>query len=336
MLVLVTEGVEADHWRRVASGSTNRKGAYSFQVKAPARAGDYRFAVRAPAFRPNGKKSKQLRPIFGRIRIVTVAASGPPPGARSDWATLIAGSYHTCGVKTDGTAWCWGDNGDGELGDGTTTSSAVPVQVAGGSADWATLTAGSHHTCGVKTDHTAWCWGDSGYGQLGNGTTTYSTVPVQVAGGSADWATLTTGEDHTCGLKTNGTAWCWGNNKIRGLGSGTWNSSAVPVQAAGGSADWATLTAGYTHTCGLKTDHTAWCWGQNRFDQLGIGTPHSTAAPVQVAGGSTDWATITAGYSQTCGVKTDHTAWCWGTNQYGQLGNGGAVEYSLRPVQVAG
>ncbi len=97
-----------------------------------------------------------------------------------DWASISAGYDHTCGVRTDGTAWCWGWNSDGQLGDGTTTKRKSPVRV-GTANNWDSISAGNYdHTCGVRTNGTAWCWGQNGYGQLGDGTTTKRLSPVQV------------------------------------------------------------------------------------------------------------------------------------------------------------
>jgi hypothetical protein len=108
----------------------------------------------------------------------TTPTHTPTPG-QGTWSSLTAGGAHSCGVKTDGTAWCWGYNSSGRLGDGTTTDRASPTQVPG---SWSSLTAGYWHSCGVKPDGTAWCWGDNGYGQLGDGTTTDRSTPTPVGG----------------------------------------------------------------------------------------------------------------------------------------------------------
>jgi Regulator of chromosome condensation (RCC1) repeat len=154
-------------------------------------------------------------------------------GHASDWASVAAGASHTCAVKTDHTLWCWGLNGDGEFGDGTTTNSLVPVQVGGHASDWAAVAAGALHTCAVKTDGTLWCWGDNTFGQLGDGSMTNSLVPVQVSGQATDWAVVTAGEFHTCAARTDHTLWCWGWNPDGQLGNGSTTGSPVPVQVSG-------------------------------------------------------------------------------------------------------
>jgi alpha-tubulin suppressor-like RCC1 family protein len=154
-------------------------------------------------------------------------------GHATDWAAVTVGGDHTCAVKTDHTLWCWGLNNDDQLGDGSTTERPVPVQVSGHATDWAAVTAGGIHTCAVKTDHTLWCWGDNTYGQVGDGSTTTRTVPVQVSGHATDWAAVTAGLFHTCAVKTDGTLWCWGWNPDGQLGDGTTTSSQVPVHVSG-------------------------------------------------------------------------------------------------------
>ena len=137
-------------------------------------------------------------------------AAGSPD---APFASLTAGAGHTCGLEAGtGKAWCWGWNGNGQLGDGTTGNQSAPVPVIGGRT-WATLVAGSGHTCGVEAGTgQAWCWGDNGSRQLGDGTTVWKRTPVAVSGGRT-WATLTAGYWHTCGMEAGtGKAWCWGYN----------------------------------------------------------------------------------------------------------------------------
>jgi len=256
-------------------------------------------------------------------------------GTAAQAQSVLAGGNHNCAVKTDRTLWCWGNNFSGQLGNGTTTNSSVPVQVSGHATDWATVSPGGDGTCAVKTDHTVWCWGLNYAGQLGNGTTTNSSVPVQVSGHATDWATVTSGQDYTCAEKTDGTVWCWGVNGSGQLGDGTTTDRPVPVQVSGHATDWATVTASWAHTCAEKTNHTLWCWGDNGFGQLGDGTKTNRPVPVQVSGHTTDWATVSDGLGHTCAEKTDRTVWCWGWNIDGQLGDGTTTD-SLVPVRVSG
>ncbi len=149
------------------------------------------------------------------------------------FVTLITGQAHTCGITGAG-ALCWGFNGYGQLGDGTTTDRASAVLVTGG-VTFAALTGGGSHTCGVTAAGAASCWGLNELGELGNGSTTNSSVPTLVAGGLS-FAALNAGigNVHTCGLTTGGSAYCWGFNSSGQLGDGTTTSSSVPVLVSGG------------------------------------------------------------------------------------------------------
>jgi alpha-tubulin suppressor-like RCC1 family protein len=121
-----------------------------------------------------------LAALAGRGAVVTGLAGRevvPGPGLPGPGV-----GNHNCAIKTGHTVWCWGDNGNGQLGDGTTTGNPVPVQVSGHATDWAAVSDGLGHTCAVKTDGTVWCWGWNIDGQLGDGTTTDSPFPVQVSG----------------------------------------------------------------------------------------------------------------------------------------------------------
>ena len=255
------------------------------------------------------------------------------------WKIVSAGTLHSCGLKTDDTAWCWGYN-TGSLGDGTTNNSLTPIEVSG-SATWKIIAAGNRSSCGIKSDGSAWCWGENSngggaqYGRLGNGSTSNRTSPREVSG-SATWKTIDVGTVHTCGIKTNDTAWCWGANSNGQLGDGTSGTDRLSPVEVSGSATWKAISAGGTHSCGLKTDGTAWCWGRNNGGQVGDNTSGTDRlSPVEVSGSAT-WKSISAGRSHSCGVKTDNTAWCWGFNWSGKVGYGTSNQGYLVPVEVSG
>ena len=266
---------------------------------------------------------------------VTATLTLTGTGTAAQVPSVSAGFSHTCAVKTDHTLWCWGSNGEGEFGDGTTTGSLVPVQVSGHATDWASVSAGDTHTCAVKTDHTLWCWGANLSSELGDGTTADSLVPVQVSGHATDWASVSAGSLRTCAVKTDHSLWCWGYNGDGELGDGTTTGSLVPVQVSGHATDWAAGFTSIDFTCAVKTEGTVWCWGENPDGELGDGTTTSSLVPVQVSGHATDWAALSAGVEHTCAVKAEGTVWCWGDNYYGDLGNG-TTTGSPVPVQVSG
>ena len=257
---------------------------------------------------------------------------------RPVFALLSAGNIHTCGVSPAGAAYCWGYNGDGELGNGTTTSSATPVAVAGGLTFAAVsagdaVDAGGQHTCGVTRAGAAYCWGYNGFGGLGNGTTTNSTTPVAVSGGLT-FAAVSAGGGHTCGVTPTGAAYCWGYNIYGQLGDSTTTNSTTPVAVSGGLA-FAAIDAGKNvHTCGVTPKGAAYCWGYNSVGELGNGTTTNSATPVAVSGGLT-FATVSGGADHTCGVTPAGAAYCWGYNGDGELGNG-TTGGTATPVAVSG
>ena len=263
---------------------------------------------------------------------VVSATSGGVSGFATITATMIefASVHAACGLSTSGAAYCWGDNYFGQLGNGSTTHSAVPVAVIGG-LTFTTVTASGSHTCGLTTTGAAYCWGYNAYGQLGNGSTTHSPVPVPVVGGLT-FMTVIVGGINTCAVTTTGAAYCWGHNGHGQLGNSSTTHSAVPVAVIGGLT-FTTVTASGSHTCGVTTTGAAYCWGYNNYGELGNGSTTSSAVPVAVIGGLT-FTTLTAGGgSQTCGLTTTGAAYCWGYNGEGQLGNG-STTHSAVPVAV--
>jgi alpha-tubulin suppressor-like RCC1 family protein len=246
------------------------------------------------------------------------------------FATVSVGWGHACGVTTTGAAYCWGDNYVGALGDGTITSSTVPVLVAGG-LTFASVSAGFFHTCGVTTAGDAYCWGAGGI--LGDGPNgIWSPAPVRVVGGLT-FASVSTGGSHTCGLTTAGAAYCWGPGYYGQLGVGGAQSGVNTPTAVGGGLTFTTVSAGGNHSCGVTTAGAAYCWGMNTMGELGVGTTTGpelcenggsfacSTLPIPVAGGLT-FANVAAGGSHTCGVATGGVPYCWGNNLHGLLGTG--------------
>ena len=179
---------------------------------------------------------------------------------------LDAGSNHTCGVTAVGDAYCWGDGGNGRLGDGSSSDSSLPVLVSGGLAFFS-VSAGQFHTCGVTDGLGAYCWGSNNNGKLGDGSGSLSSVPVLVSGGLT-FASVSAGSQHTCGVTTDGAAYCWGSNSNGKLGDGSGSLSSVPVLVSGGLT-FASVSAGSQHTCGVTTAGDVYCWGNNGNGQLG-------------------------------------------------------------------
>jgi alpha-tubulin suppressor-like RCC1 family protein len=200
-----------------------------------------------------------------------------------NFAWVSAGGDHTCGVLTNGDARCWGANWGGQLGDLTFTESNVPVLVAG-AHDFTSVSAASSHTCGVLATSDpgdAYCWGVNYSGQLGDGTTTHSNVPVLVLGG-IDFVSVSTGSDHSCGTSIANIGYCWGANWNGQLGNGTsGNQEDEPDQVSGGLS-LTSIVVGSGHTCGITSADEVYCWGGNWDGQLGDGTTSGINEPVQI------------------------------------------------------
>lgn len=196
---------------------------------------------------------------------------------------------------------------------------------------WSTISAGDNATCGVRRDHTLWCWGQNN-GNLGVDDTDDRSDPTQV-GTNSDWASVDISSEHTCGVRSDFTLWCWGSNLYGQLGLGDRSSGHYTPIQVGTDTDWAQVSLGYDHTCATRTDNTLWCWGHNIEGQVGLGKGRKIwTSPTQVGG--SDWAVINASKTySTCGVRTDHTLWCWGGNYAGQLGLGD-TRRKFTPVQV--
>jgi alpha-tubulin suppressor-like RCC1 family protein len=238
-----------------------------------------------------------------------------------------AGGFHTCGVSyPDKLAYCWGSNGDGELGNGTNTASATPVAVAG-ARQFRHVTTGHVHSCGVTPTGPAYCWGNNVFGQIGDGdgsTVTGYSSPVLVAGGKL-YRQIDAGGSHTCAVTTSFQAYCWGSGRSGQVGDGKTFLRFAPRAVAGGLS-FSRVTAGGEHSCG-ESSNRAYCWGDNGFGALGDGTSTRRLTPVAVAGGLF-FSQVSAGTWYTCGRTDTAVGYCWGYNLNGQLGDGSTTNRS--------
>ena len=268
------------------------------------------------------------------------AATPVPVATDARFRLLSAGRTFTCGITTDERTLCWGGNSRGQLGDGTDGGGSsdadrpTPGEVLG-DRSFADLAAAQLHVCALDADGAVWCWGAYPSGQLGVAVNDDQTAPVR-AGGDLRLTQLGQGGDtSTCGIATDGTAWCWGGNAFGQLGDGTVSNAAQPEPrpVVGGRAFQA-LALGRTHTCGIDLDAKLWCWGRNEAGQLGDGTTEDRTEPVEVALDATV-RQVSANDRITCAVTDDDRAWCWGANVDGRLGDGTVDDHS-QPVEVSG
>ncbi|REE98542.1 hypothetical protein [Thermomonospora umbrina] len=250
---------------------------------------------------------------------------------------IASGTNHTLAVTSDGKVRTWGRNGSGQLGDGTTTPRTGPVEVSGLTGirrRQGAVAGGEWHSLAVKSDGTVWAWGANGSGQLGDGTTTGRTTPIQVPGLTGVVA-VAANEAYSLALKSDGTVWAWGFNSSGQLGDGTTTTRTTPVQVSGLSGV-VNISAGYGHAVAVKSDGTVWAWGANGSGQLGDGTTNSRRTPVQVSNltdASTSPGALAAGGNHSLVLKTDGTVVAFGSGGDGRLGNGGTAGSSV-PVAV--
>lgn len=247
---------------------------------------------------------------------------------------IKAGANFSCALTTKGGVLCWGHNAFGQLGNGTTVDSTTPVPVTGLSKKVKAISLGDYHACALTTKGAVKCWGEGTGGQLGNGTMTNSSTPVQVSGLTKKVRTIAAGGSESCAITSSRAEKCWGENTYGQLGNGTTTDSTVPVKVKLGTAKAKTITVGGAHACATTTKSKLRCWGYNGTGQLGTNSTANSAVPVPVYGLSKAKA-VTAGTSHTCAITTGSKLRCWGYNFFGQLGNGTTAN-SAKPVAVSG
>lgn len=243
-----------------------------------------------------------------------VAVAGPEP------YVSITTRWHTCALTAAGLAYCWG-TAPAAFGSPGSEPVSEPT-VAMGEATIRQITTGGYFTCAIHDDGTAWCAGNNPSGELGNGSTDFSSVPTPVLG-RMEFATLVAGDEFACGITVEGPTYCWGLNESGQLGSSAAGAfSAEPVPVAGGH-QFTALDAGATHVCALTGEGKAYCWGSDPYGALGVA---DTAAPEPVAVDTPlRFRQISAGGDHTCGVAEDGYTYCWGLGAHGQLGDGSLI-----------
>lgn len=295
--------------------------------------------------RTESASSARRRWVLPAVVLVVLALLGGAAAVLFPWwrdgrmvpapTRLAAGAAHTCVVTNEGTARCWGDNTDGQLGNGSFTSSPTPVEVVGLPDRVVSLTGTGRHVCALTASGSVWCWGANAAGQLGDGTTTGSSVPLPVPGLESGVLAISAGASHSCALTGSRAVRCWGENGMGQLGAGDAVSRTNVVEVAGLPPRSTALTVGNGFTCVGFTGRTVRCWGDNSDGQLGLG---DTAARIS-------WAPLTelprsssvsAGDLHACALAHSGDVWCWGANWAGQLGLSTDGSPSTVPLQVPG
>jgi alpha-tubulin suppressor-like RCC1 family protein len=263
--------------------------------------------------------------------------------------TFSVGRDHSCAIASDDKAYCWGAGTSGRLGTGNSANSSIPIPVSS-TLTFKSIEVGNAHSCALALDGNAHCWGGNTNGQLGDGgnSGSFSLIPVGVimdgalSGLTIKNLALATGSDHSCALASDNNLYCWGLNAYGQLGIGTAGGiSNVPlkIQTTGvlNGLTIKSAAVGGAHTCAIASDENLYCWGDNSTGQLGTGNANSSYVPVLVGGSGTlsgrTIKMVSIGANQSCAIASDDKVYCWGKNNYGQLGNGSNTP-TPNPIKV--
>lgn len=257
--------------------------------------------------------------------------------------SISAGGRHTCGVTTDGEAYCWGTGDRGKLGTGLEGSGYFEAEPAPvntnqfGPVAFRSISAGVLHTCAVTRQSLAYCWGHGFNGKLGDGFSVDRIVPTLVSG-EINFRSIHSGANQTCAITFFSEGYCWGGASRGQLGNGSTDSPSLPTPTpVSPPFSLESVSSGGLHTCGLTIQGEAFCWGNNIFGQVGSGNNQSKSIAVAVSGGHI-FTSLSAGSRHTCAVDLQNDAYCWGDGRLGQLGNGseGTGYQESAPVLVSG
>ncbi|MGW5423441.1 RCC1 domain-containing protein [Streptomyces sp. NPDC003943] len=283
------------------------------------------------------------------VPVCAVGQTAPCTSFLTGVSAVAAGFHYTLALRTNGTVVAWGANGVGQLGNGTNTSSSVPVVVSD-ILNVASIAAGDSSSLAAMTDGTVRSWGLNSHGQLGDGTNVNRNVPVYVCASGATSpcgsvlsgvTALAGGGTHSLARRTDSTVVAWGANSAGQLGNGSNTDSSTPVQVSG-LTGVTSVGAGYAHSLAAKSDGTVRSWGANDRGQLGDGTDVDKNAPAQVCAPGktapctaflTGIATVSGGFGHSVALRTDGTVRSWGANGLGQLGDGTTASSTV-PVRV--
>lgn len=251
-------------------------------------------------------------------------------GMESGVAMLSAGKQHNCVVTNKGAAYCWGQNEDGRLGDGTTILRNVPTLVVGLDSGVKSIIAGNYHSCAIMNSGQIKCWGRNAEGQLGDGTKVDRLTPVDVIGYEGHAVEVVAAWYYTCAISDAGHMSCWG---LGALGNGGYGQQSAPTLVHGLD-PVKSATAGAAHTCVLTVAGEISCWGINDHGQVGNNTNAYTYLPMKVEG-LPIMREVRAGAYHTCAIASNSFLYCWGDNSDGGLGDGTTTERWL-PVKAIG
>jgi alpha-tubulin suppressor-like RCC1 family protein len=252
-----------------------------------------------------------------------------------DWHKVATGLETVCGIRDNGKIYCWGKNDYGQLGIGLNPNVNVPTEVTkDGISDWVDISASAMAFCAVRSTGQLYCWGRHEVGGTRRFGVADVTIEPTLINVHNDWAQVSISGTQICALRTNGRAYCWGENMRGELGNNTGTTSeSAPKEIFGNHSDWTSIKAANNISCGIRNGGRLYCWGGNDFGQLGDGTTIQRNSPVPVFGVVNDWVDYTLFSLGGCGIRSDNKTYCWGRNVNGQLGDGTTINRSS-PVEV--
>ena len=281
---------------------------------------------------PDGVFDINTVPIDSLTYVLMQASATIDTGLIAGSKKILRSSRHNCALKHDGLVYCWGEGSDGQLGNNASDDVAASddaVQVYG-LTNAIDIAAGYDYTCAVKDDGTAWCWGLGTSGELGDGNSASSSVPVQVSGVTnfkkieSQYDTSTATSSPMCGLTTSGSIYCWGRDTNGELGNDETLADTAAPEKVFGISDFVDFDLGLYHGCGVRKNGEIWCWGDNGSLQLGGSDATEVGTPIKVQS-SVKFKRVAASALGNCGLSVDNAIYCWGEVNYGALGDGGAA-----------
>jgi len=246
--------------------------------------------------------------------------------------SFATGGAHSLAVRSDGTLWAWGYNINGQLGLGDKTRRVLPTQV-GDKSDWVTVGAGTFHSFAVNEAGELWAWGINSYGQLGLPLSEYEVLSPTRVGTASNWVEASGGDNHSVGLRSNGTLWVTGDGQVGQLGLGSVESLSEFTQISPGIT-YTSVEVSTWHNVALADDGSLYAWGYGVFGALGLGDQEDRDVPTRV-GSAGEWTGATLGIFRhgAFAVKQNGELWGWGKNEVGELGLGGTA-YVLSPTRI--
>lgn len=250
------------------------------------------------------------------------------------------GNLHSLAIDESGNLWAWGNNDYGQLGNGTTTATKIPIKIKSGTR-FKKVSAGYSHSIAIDEEGNLWTWGHNGYSQLGNNSTTTSKTPIQIKSGTK-FKEISAGLLYNLAIDEEGNLWGWGYNGYSQLGNNGTTTSKVPIKIKSGT-KFKSIAAGHIHSMAIDEEGNLWTWGYNNFGQLGNGTTTASKVPIKIKSG-TKFKSISTGYgatgnggaaegSHSLAIDEEGNLWIWGRNTNGELGNNSTTTSKV-PIQI--